>query len=171
MDVSDRKTQVFVMAKKGRTPKIVMETTIPTSKDGLAKFLAAQERSSPVAGTRPVDAGAVEFLVVRHEDGARDVVRFNPLRAEPDTATDRLREAVDDVSGNHAHVARVQDARSRRKTCRISSHASGRSRCHFPFASVASAPAISRRSARRAPAFSRALAARSIAELSPANFA
>ena len=49
MDVSDRKTQVCVMAKTGATPKIVMETTIPTTKDGLAKFLSTQDRSAPVA--------------------------------------------------------------------------------------------------------------------------
>ena len=49
MDVSDRKTQICVMAKAGATPKVVMETTIPTTKDGLAKFLATQEKSSPVA--------------------------------------------------------------------------------------------------------------------------
>ena len=49
MDVSDRKAQVCVMAKAGATPKIVMETTIPTTKDGLAKFLSTQDRSAPVA--------------------------------------------------------------------------------------------------------------------------
>ena len=48
MDVSDRTTKVCVMAKQGINPKIVMETTIPTSKDGLAKFLATQDKSSPV---------------------------------------------------------------------------------------------------------------------------
>ena len=49
MDVSDRKTQVCVMAKTGATPKIVMETTIPTTKDGLAKFLSTQDGAAPVA--------------------------------------------------------------------------------------------------------------------------
>lgn len=49
MDVSDRKTQVCVMEKSGATPRIVMETTIPTTKEGLAKFLSAQDRSTPVA--------------------------------------------------------------------------------------------------------------------------
>ena len=56
MDVSDRKTQVCVMAKVGATPRIVMETTIPTTKDGLAKFLSTQDRDTPVAfetGTSP----------------------------------------------------------------------------------------------------------------------
>ena len=48
MDVSDRKTQVCVMAKAGVSPKIVMETTIPTTKEGLSKFLAAQDKASPV---------------------------------------------------------------------------------------------------------------------------
>ena len=49
MDVSDRKTQVCVMAKDGKSPKIVMETVIPTTKEGLAKFLSTQDRSTPVA--------------------------------------------------------------------------------------------------------------------------
>ena len=49
MDVSDRKTQICVMAKAGATPKIVMETAIPTTKEGLAKFLSTQDRSAPVA--------------------------------------------------------------------------------------------------------------------------
>ena len=49
MDVSDRKTQVCVMAKDGKSPKIVMETVIPTTKEGLAKFLSTQDRSAPVA--------------------------------------------------------------------------------------------------------------------------
>ena len=48
MDVSDRKTQVCVMAKAGTTPRIVMETTIPTTKDGLAKFLSTQDGAAPV---------------------------------------------------------------------------------------------------------------------------
>jgi len=48
MDVSDRKTQVCVMAKAGATPRIVMETTIPTTKDGLAKFLSTQDGAAPV---------------------------------------------------------------------------------------------------------------------------
>lgn len=49
MDVSDRKTQVCVMEKAGATPRIVMETAIPTTKEGLAKFLSAQDRATPVA--------------------------------------------------------------------------------------------------------------------------
>ena len=49
MDVGDRKTQVCVMARGGATPKVVMETTIPTTKEGLAKFLATQDRASAVA--------------------------------------------------------------------------------------------------------------------------
>ena len=49
MDVSDRKTHVCVMVKAGANPKIVMETTIPTTRDGLAKFLSAQDRAAPVA--------------------------------------------------------------------------------------------------------------------------
>lgn len=49
MDVSDRKTHVCVMARAGANPKIVMETTIPTTREGLAKFLSAQDRAAPVA--------------------------------------------------------------------------------------------------------------------------
>ena len=49
MDVSDRTTKVCVMAKAGRGRRIVMETTIPTTKDGLARFLSTQDLSSPVA--------------------------------------------------------------------------------------------------------------------------
>ena len=49
MDVSDRKTHVCVMAKTGATARIVMESTIPTTKDGLAKFLSTQDRAAPVA--------------------------------------------------------------------------------------------------------------------------
>ncbi len=41
MDVSDRKTQICVMSKKCGNPQIVMETTIPTTKDGLKRFLAS----------------------------------------------------------------------------------------------------------------------------------
>ena len=49
MDVSDRKTQVCVMAEDGKSPKIAMETVVPTTKEGLAKFLSTQDRSAPVA--------------------------------------------------------------------------------------------------------------------------
>ena len=49
MDVSDRKTQVCVMARDGKSPRIVMETAIPTTREGLAKFLSTQDRSTPVA--------------------------------------------------------------------------------------------------------------------------
>ena len=48
MDVSDRKIQVCVMAKSGVNPKIVKETTIPTTKEGLQKFLSTQDKNSPV---------------------------------------------------------------------------------------------------------------------------
>ena len=48
MDVSDRKTQVCVMSKAGGSPKVVMETTIPTTREGLSKFLATQDRASAV---------------------------------------------------------------------------------------------------------------------------
>ena len=49
MDVSDRKTQVCVMAEDGKSPKIAMETVVPTTKEGLAKFLSTQDRPAPVA--------------------------------------------------------------------------------------------------------------------------
>ena len=49
MDVSDRTTKVCVMAKEGRAPRAVMETTIPTTKEGLAKFLSTQDSATPVA--------------------------------------------------------------------------------------------------------------------------
>ena len=37
------------MAKSGVNPKIVMETVIPTTKEGLQKFLSKQDKNSPVA--------------------------------------------------------------------------------------------------------------------------
>ena len=49
MDVSDRTTKVCVMAKEGRTPRVVMETTIPTTKEGLSRFLSTQDAATPVA--------------------------------------------------------------------------------------------------------------------------
>ena len=55
MDVSDRTTKVCVMAKEGRTPRAVMETTIPTAKEGLSRFLSTQDAATSVAfetGTR-----------------------------------------------------------------------------------------------------------------------
>jgi transposase len=48
MDVSDRKIQVCVMAKSGVNPKIVKEATIPTTKEGLQKFLSTHDKNSPV---------------------------------------------------------------------------------------------------------------------------
>ena len=48
MDVSDRKIQVCVMTKSGVNPKIVMETTITTTKEGLQKFLSTQDKNFPV---------------------------------------------------------------------------------------------------------------------------
>ena len=46
MDVGDRKTQVCVMARAAGAPKVVMETAIPTTREGLAKFLATQDRNA-----------------------------------------------------------------------------------------------------------------------------
>jgi transposase len=48
MDVSDRKIQVCVMTKSGVNPKIVTETTIPTTKEGVQKFLSTQDKNTPV---------------------------------------------------------------------------------------------------------------------------
>ena len=48
IDVSDRKSQICVMTKNRGTPKVVLEMTIPTTKDGLAKFLATQDKAAPV---------------------------------------------------------------------------------------------------------------------------
>ena len=48
MDVSDRKIQVCIMAKSGINPKIVKEMAIPTTKEGLQKFLSAQDKNAPV---------------------------------------------------------------------------------------------------------------------------
>ena len=48
IDVSDRKSQICVMSRACGKPEVVLETTIPTTREGLAKFLATQDRSSPV---------------------------------------------------------------------------------------------------------------------------
>lgn len=48
IDVSDRKSQVCVMTKTEGSPKIVLETMIPTSKEGLTRFLATQDKAIPV---------------------------------------------------------------------------------------------------------------------------
>ena len=48
MDVSDRKIQVCVMTKSGINPKILMETTIPTTQEGLRKFLSSQDKDAPI---------------------------------------------------------------------------------------------------------------------------
>lgn len=48
IDVSDRKSKVCVMAKAEGSPKVVLETTIPTTKEGLSKFLATQDKATPV---------------------------------------------------------------------------------------------------------------------------
>ena len=48
IDVSDRKSKICVMSKINGNLKVVQEATIPTTKDGLGKFLATQDKSSPV---------------------------------------------------------------------------------------------------------------------------
>lgn len=50
MDVSDRTIQVCVMARaEGGSPRTVMETKIPTTREGLAGFLSGQDRSAALA--------------------------------------------------------------------------------------------------------------------------
>ena len=47
-DVSDRTTKICVMTKESGNPKIVCETTIPTSPDGFRTFLEGQDKSAPL---------------------------------------------------------------------------------------------------------------------------
>ena len=47
-DVSDRTTKICVMTKESGDPKIVCETTIPTSPDGFRTFLEGQDKSAPL---------------------------------------------------------------------------------------------------------------------------
>lgn len=48
IDVSDRKSQICVMSRINGSPKVVLEKAIPTTKEGLSKFLATQDKSSAV---------------------------------------------------------------------------------------------------------------------------
>ena len=48
IDVSDRKSQICVMSKNNGKPKVILETTIPTTRDGFRKFLETQDKVSPV---------------------------------------------------------------------------------------------------------------------------
>lgn len=48
IDVSDRKSCVCVMTKKNGGTKILRELTIPTTREGLASFLATQDKASTV---------------------------------------------------------------------------------------------------------------------------
>ena len=48
MDVSDRTTKVCVMAKERGTRRILEETTIPTTKDGLRAYLSGKSSDLPV---------------------------------------------------------------------------------------------------------------------------
>ena len=54
MDVSDRKTKVCVMAKERGARRIIEETTIPTTKDGLRAYLSGKspEFATCVLGPR-----------------------------------------------------------------------------------------------------------------------
>ena len=47
-DVSDRTTKICVMSKESGKPKIVRETTIPTTPDGFRAFLEGQDKSAPL---------------------------------------------------------------------------------------------------------------------------
>ena len=48
IDVGDRKSQICVMTKADGSPRVVLEKTIPTTKEGLSKFPATQDRASAV---------------------------------------------------------------------------------------------------------------------------
>ena len=48
IDVSDRKSRGCLMAKSDGNPKVVLEATIPTTREGLSKFLATRDKASPV---------------------------------------------------------------------------------------------------------------------------
>ena len=48
IDVSDRKIQVCIMTKFGVNLKIVIDTTIPTTKEGLQMFLSTQDKNTPI---------------------------------------------------------------------------------------------------------------------------
>ena len=45
-DVSDRTTKICVMSKADGKPKIVQETTIPTTPDGFRAFLERQDKAA-----------------------------------------------------------------------------------------------------------------------------
>ena len=47
-DVSDRTTKICVMSKESGKPKIVRETSIPTTPDGFRAFLEGQDKSAPL---------------------------------------------------------------------------------------------------------------------------
>ena len=47
-DVSDKTTKICIMTKVSGIPKIVRETTIPTTPDGFRVFLEGQDKSAPL---------------------------------------------------------------------------------------------------------------------------
>ena len=47
-DVSDRTTKICVMSNKSGKPRVVRETTIPTTPDGFRAFLEGQDKSAPL---------------------------------------------------------------------------------------------------------------------------
>lgn len=48
IDVGDKKSRVCVMTRAGGSPRVELETTIPTTKEGLSKFLATRDKAAPV---------------------------------------------------------------------------------------------------------------------------
>lgn len=48
IDVSDKTSKICVMTKKGNSRKIIEETTVPTTKDGLSRYLERKDRGWPV---------------------------------------------------------------------------------------------------------------------------
>ena len=48
IDVSDRTSKICVMTKVAGTRRIVCETTVATTKEGLGEFLDRQDRRAPV---------------------------------------------------------------------------------------------------------------------------
>ena len=47
-DVSDRTTKICVMSNESGKPRVVRETTIPTTPDGFRAFLEGQDKSAPL---------------------------------------------------------------------------------------------------------------------------
>ena len=93
MDVSDRKAQVCVMAEDGKSPKIAMETVVPTTKEGLAKFLSTQDRSAPVASETGMHC---RWMNEAAEGPGFKVYAANPCRLRMTTES-KTKNGVDDA--------------------------------------------------------------------------